>query len=126
MRASSNQSRAGVRYRTYACTHNHVSWRREDLDAAVSAKVEAWLVKGLPALRQARAEMPADRTGDAAREPERLREELAEADALRLEGVLTLRAYAAESARIETRLAEVEALSLPALPDAARRGPWGQ
>ncbi len=58
--------------------------------------------------------------GRRAREADRLREDLAEADALRKDGVLTLRAYAAESARIEARLAEVEALTLPALPDAAR------
>ncbi len=49
--------------------------------------------------------------GRLAREAERLRDDLAEADALRREGVLTLRAYAAESARIEARLAEVEALT---------------
>ena len=119
VRPSSNQSRAGVRYKTYACTKNHVSWRREDLDAHVTAKVEKWLVKNIDVLRQAVAEVPAD-AARLEREAGRLRDELAEADALRKEGVLTLRAYAAESARLEAALAEADAQLVPVMPAASR------
>ncbi len=108
VRASSNQSRAGVRYKTYACASNHVSWRREDLEAVVVAKVERWLVKNIATLRQAAAEVPPADAARLEREAGRLRDELAEADALRKEGVLTLRAYAAESARLEAALTEAD------------------
>lgn len=116
VRPSSNQSRAGVRYKTYGCTKNHVSWRREDLDDVVSAKVEAWLTRNIEVLRAAVAEVPTADASDVEREAADLRAELAEADAMRTDGILSLRAYAVESARIEARLAEAEAKLVPALP----------
>lgn len=120
VRASSNQSRAGVRYKTYACASNHVSWRREELDELVAGKVERWLVANIDTLRRAAAETPAKDSARLEAEADRLRDDRAAlADALSA-GALTVTAYAAAVGSVEARLAEVEAQLVPVLPAASR------
>lgn len=43
VRPSSNHSRAGVRYKTYSCDSQHVSWKRDELESAIEGQILAFL-----------------------------------------------------------------------------------
>lgn len=45
VRPSSNHSRSGVRYKTYSCDSQHVSWKREELETAVEEQLLEFLVE---------------------------------------------------------------------------------
>ena len=118
VRASSNQIRAGQRYKTYACAHNHVSWRREDLDALVTADVLDVLRRAADAIAAAAEDLhdSAQGSADVLADIQRLREDRQDlADALAA-GRLRATAYAVAAESVEAALARAEARLVPAAP----------
>ena len=89
------KSRAAYRYLTYACNDNHVSWRREELDALVVPEILAQLEANLEVLRAAELERQAaaaDTKGPRA-EVDRLRRQQADLATMLADGTLDAAAY---------------------------------
>ena len=116
VRPSSNQVRTGQRYKTYACAHNHVSWKRGELESRVLPLIEEWLASGGGMV----ADLGGGGSGDRG-QVDRLRADReALADAL-ARGDLSVPAYAAAVAQVEARLREAEESLVPGVPSAAAR-----
>ena len=122
VRPSSNQSRAGVRYKTYACVSNHVSWRRETLDTVVDETVVAYLDRNIDVLRAARDQALIAMTGEASADHmahlERLRDDRGELAKAYADGDLSLDAFKSASKELDQRIEDAESNQSPATPPA--------
>lgn len=116
VRASSNQVRTGERYKTYACPSNHVSWRREDLDAAVTRDVLDMLAAVADQIKEAAANQASDGNSGVLADLDRLRQDRQElADALAA-GALRPSAYAVAVEAIEAAITRAEDALTPQAP----------